>query len=40
MSLELQDSSFHHLEERFEDEMLDTGATFGTFVACGQKPLQ
>ncbi|KAI8229048.1 hypothetical protein K4K55_007190 [Colletotrichum sp. SAR 10_96] len=40
MSLELPDSIFDRLEERFEDEMLETGATFGTFVVCGQKSLR
>ncbi|CAI0643093.1 unnamed protein product [Colletotrichum noveboracense] len=40
MSLELPDSIFDRVEERFEDEMLEIGATFGTFVVCGQKSLR
>lgn len=40
MGLELPESIFDRLEERFEHEMLETWAAFGTFVACGQRPLQ
>lgn len=37
MGADLPESVFEGLEERFEKEMLETGATFGTFVACGQR---
>ncbi|KAK2728175.1 methyltransferase [Colletotrichum kahawae] len=33
MSLDLPESIYDRLEERFENEMLETGAIFGTFVA-------
>ncbi|KAF6804200.1 methyltransferase [Colletotrichum plurivorum] len=39
MGAELPESLFDGLEERFEEEMLETGGTFGTFIAYGQRSL-
>ncbi|KAF6806395.1 methyltransferase [Colletotrichum sojae] len=39
MGADLPESVFDELEERFEEEMLETGGTFGAFIAYGQRAL-